>query len=78
MESLDYRICRSRQNYFNYNEKKTLTSHILEKHKEFISDVYGVDIGRVFLVDSLESHLDAVHFHVVLRQIVIYTVTNTN
>lgn len=45
----------------------TLTSFVLDVHKEFISDIDGVDIGRVYIVDMLESHLDTAHFHVVLR-----------
>lgn len=44
-----------------------LTSFVLDVHKEFISDIDGVDIGRVDIVDILESHLDTAHFHVVLR-----------
>lgn len=45
----------------------TLTSFVLDVHKEFISDIDGVDIGKVYIVDSLESHLDTAHLHVVLR-----------
>lgn len=44
-----------------------LTSFVLDVHKEFISDIDGVDIGKVYIVDILESHLDTAHFHVVLR-----------
>lgn len=45
----------------------TLTSFVLDVHEEFISDIDGVDIERVYIVDILESHLDTAHFHVVLR-----------
>lgn len=49
----------------------TLTSFVLDVHKEFISDIDGVDIGSVYIVDSLESHFsdifDTAHFYVVLR-----------
>lgn len=44
----------------------TLTSFVLDVHKEFISDIDGVDIGSVYIVDSIASNLDTAHFHVVL------------
>lgn len=40
---------------------------VFDVYKEFIFDIDGVDIGRVYIVDSFELYFDIVYFYVVFR-----------